>query len=378
MTLGVSIGQAEESCRLPFRGRISVVIPAYNCAGTIRPAVDSVLSQGVEDLELIVVNDGSTDGTAGVLSGFGPRVRVVEKPNGGLASARNAGQQAASGEFLAWMDADDLMLPGRLRAQAEVLCRHPEIGLVSSDFGAFRGDGEVVAASYVDAYYHALDRFGGIARAYPDQLGLVEVSGAAAAVRAGQVYDHLVWGNFVHPPTVMARRALMVSAGLADENLRYSSDYEFLIRLARLTRFAFVDVPLLQYRLSPGQMSHTAGAHLMQVETARILERLHQADASLAERAGPTLRRRIAESLIHAADAIAARDRVKALGLLIESLRHQALVGASAVVVGRMVIPPSVIPLLKHLARSIIRVVALAASLGPPDAWEAGPGILLT
>lgn len=358
-------------------GRVSVVIPAYNCAGTVQAAVTSVLGQDLADLELIVVNDGSTDRTGEVLAEFGDRIRVLTQPNGGLAAARNAGQRAATGEYLAWMDADDLMAPGRLRAQADVLRTHPAIGVVSSDFSAFRGTGEAVASSYIGAYYDALGRVGGLAAVYPERIGSTEVAGRSAEVRAGRIYEHLLWGNFVHPPTVMVRRTVLLEAGYADTGIRYSSDYELLIRLARLARFGYVDAPLLEYRLSPGQMSHLAGNHLMQLETARILEGIRRSDPELARRVDATLRRRIAESLVHAADAVAVKSRRGALRLLLESARHQLLVGASAVVVGRMVIPPALVPALKHLSRAIFRAVIVAGSLGLSEWWEFAAGLAL-
>ena len=135
---------------------VSVVIPAYNCAHTVAETIESCLAQDYEDLEILVVNDGSTDGTAEVLASFGSRIKVIDQPNGGLASARNAGQRAARGEYIAWMDADDLMLPWRIRLQAEVLASQPMIGLVSSDFSAFTSPETDYDDSHMANYYDAV------------------------------------------------------------------------------------------------------------------------------------------------------------------------------------------------------------------------------
>ncbi len=114
-------------------------------------------------------------------------------------------------------------------------------------------------------YPHALAR-GGVRRS------------CGAPSGAGDVYDSLVWGNFVHPPTVMVRRTVLQEAGFSDEHLRYSSDYELIIRMSRQTRFAYVDASLLRYRRSAGQMSHLHAGALMQLETVHILEKLRRED----------------------------------------------------------------------------------------------------
>ncbi len=110
---------------------VSVVIPAYNAAWCVRKAIDSVLAQDFRDFEVIVVNDGSTDDTAAVLAGYGDAIRVIDQPNGGMSSARNAGIRAARGEFIAFLDADDWWLPGKLGRQVELLRGRPDLGFCS-------------------------------------------------------------------------------------------------------------------------------------------------------------------------------------------------------------------------------------------------------
>ena len=101
--------------------RVSVIVPAYNAAATIAGTVESVFAQTFRDFELIVVDDGSTVRTREILAGFGDRVRLIEQHNNGPAAARNAGARLASGEYLAFLDADDLWRPTMLaRAVAEL------------------------------------------------------------------------------------------------------------------------------------------------------------------------------------------------------------------------------------------------------------------
>jgi glycosyltransferase involved in cell wall biosynthesis len=334
-------------------GRVSIVIPAYNCADTIGPAIESCLAQDYEDKELIVVDDGSTDRTAAVLTTFGSRVKVITQRNGGLAAARNAGQRVASGEYLAWMDADDLMLPGRIRRQAEVLVSRPTIGLVSSDFTAFKTPDVDLEASHIVSYYDAASRLGGMRNLYPHVLGGLGSGAEPGVVRAGRVYDDLVWGNFVHPPTVMARRAVLEAAGDSDETLKYSSDYELILRMARLTEFAYIDAPLLRYRRSDGQMSRVHAGERMQLEGIRILEKLRRDDPGAYARLNPVIRRRLAESHIAAADEIGATDRVRALGHIYQGLRLKFLAGPAAVAFGRVITTPALLQTIKHALRMV-------------------------
>lgn len=103
---------------------VSVVMPAYNAARYIEEAIRSVLSQGWSNLEVVVVNDGSKDGTAAVVRAIAdPRVRVIDQPNGGVSSARNAGIEEARGEFIAFLDADDALEPGAIEQKMEALLR---------------------------------------------------------------------------------------------------------------------------------------------------------------------------------------------------------------------------------------------------------------
>lgn len=340
--------------------RVSIVIPAYNCAATIAAAVESCLAQAYADLEIVVVNDGSTDRTGEVLAGFGERIRVITQRNGGLAAARNAGQLAATGEFVAWMDADDLMVPGRIRAQAAVLTSYPDIGLVSSDFSAFTEPGADFAPSHIASYYHAIPRLGGVEAVYPTVLAPIAGFGQAR-VLSGNAYDSLVWGNFVHPPTVMARRSVLVAAGPADESLRYSSDYDQILRIARRGPLAFVDAPLLRYRLSSGQMSNAGGSEKMQLETVRILRKLQREDPDAYARLTPLIRLRLAESHVVAAGSVGASDRARALGLLLHGMRQKVLISPALLALGRIVASPGLIQSVKHGLRAVgIRWAMLA------------------
>jgi glycosyltransferase involved in cell wall biosynthesis len=110
---------------------VSVIVPVYNGDRFLAAALESILSQDYHPFEVIVVDDGSTDGTAGIARSFGG-VRYIHQSNHGLAAARNAGMAAALGEFIAFLDADDVMLPKKLSVEVGYLLDHPEVGCVLS------------------------------------------------------------------------------------------------------------------------------------------------------------------------------------------------------------------------------------------------------
>lgn len=297
---------------------VSIVIPAYNCAGTVAATIEGCLAQTWRNFEVVVVNDGSTDNTRAELARFEPRIRVVDQENGGLAAARNAGCAAARGEFIALMDADDLMLPERIAVQVAVLTADPRCVLVSSDFAAFddvRGD---IACSHIASYYQAWARQGGACAIYPEVL---EVGAGLPMVRCGEVLANLVWGNFVHPPTTLIRAHALANAGRFDVCLRYSCDYDAFCRLAALGRFAYVDAALLRYRLSPTQMSSTVRLGRLPLETIEVLKRIAAARPALHECERELFDLRTAESLVDAAGQIGSFDRRKALALLWQGIR---------------------------------------------------------
>jgi len=117
------------------RPLVSVVIPVYNCERYVAEAVRSVLAQRLDHVELIVVDDGSTDGSLDVLDPLRDRVRVIRQDNNGVASARNRGLAAARGEYVAFLDADDWWASSRLAAQFAAIAAFPDAGLILTDFG---------------------------------------------------------------------------------------------------------------------------------------------------------------------------------------------------------------------------------------------------
>jgi glycosyltransferase involved in cell wall biosynthesis len=226
----------------PNQPLISIVIPAYNAEGTISETVASVLAQSFADFELLVIDDGSTDGTQSVLEGFADeRLQVHSFSNAGLSASRNRGTTLACGQFVAFLDADDLWTPGKLAAQLEALEAHPEA---------------VLAYSWVD---------------FIDENSQYLTNGTYQQL-SGNVYVSLLLGNFLESGSnPLIRRTQLIEAGGFDETLTSGEDWDCWLRLAAHHPFVLVPQADVLYRKSAGSMSRNTVR--MEKNILQVIER---------------------------------------------------------------------------------------------------------
>jgi glycosyltransferase involved in cell wall biosynthesis len=200
---------------------VSVIIPAYNSERYIADAVKSALAQTCPPHEIIVVNDGSTDGTARVLEAFGRCVRHIYQDNRGEPAARNTGMRAATGEYIAFLDADDLWVAEKLELQMAYFAAHPGCDFVFSDMSTFDDSGIIDASVKV--------RFN-------------------ITFPSGNIFRALFRETLFGSGSVVFRRASLEKVGYFDEDFLVGSDYEMWLRMARHCEVGVVDKPLLLYR----------------------------------------------------------------------------------------------------------------------------------
>ena len=206
---------------------VSVVIPAYNAAAFIHHAVESVLAQTWSSCEILVVNDGSTDDTVEVLETYGRRIRVINKPNGGLSSARNRGIRESKGVFVAFLDADDRWLPEKISCQIEMMEAHPDLGFCSTRTLVETPEGKPGGEWPCPIMQRSL-----LATLFL-QNGAIPGSGSG----------------------VMARRKLFDEAGLFDESLHSLEDIDMWMRLAAISDYQCIDKALTVIVKHPNSMS---------------------------------------------------------------------------------------------------------------------------
>ena len=227
---------------------VSVVVPVYNAEKYIRSAIDSVLAQDYRPLEIVVVDDGSTDATLQVLSEYEDQIRIFSQPNKGSAAARNLGAKLAEGAYVAFIDADDYWFPGKLRAQVAAL---QETGARMS-FSRFQ-------------FWHADDN--GLWPA--PELALPEVPGQMVAgplVEIRWVYADLLLDCLVWTSTVVVERQILLNIGGFNEDLRKGQDYDLWLRLSREFAMASLGQVTALYRIHGESITHAPNSRCFEYE----------------------------------------------------------------------------------------------------------------
>lgn len=238
---------------LPVAPSLSVVIPCYNAERWIDATLKSVLAQAWPgDLDVLVVDDGSSDGSAQRVQAWGGRVRLVQQANAGVAAARNRGIEQARGEWVAFVDADDIWLPGKLQAQWSALQARPEAGLACSAWHVWVNSEPEPAPALVTELL-----------ASPDD-------DSRWRGPSGWIYPELLLSCEVWTSTVMVRRSLLRELEGFDADLRIGEDYDLWLRASQRTPIVRVNRPLALYRMHPNSL--TKGAPAMNYQ-AQVIDR---------------------------------------------------------------------------------------------------------
>lgn len=223
---------------------VSVIVPAYNAEQFIADALSSVRAQVYSRVECIVVDDGSSDGTAAIVH-RSPDVRYLYQANRGVAAARNLGAAAAKGEYLAFLDADDLWLPEKVGRQAAALAANSDVAMVHC--------GIVVTDS-----------------------GLVPVAVRPCATSRRQALERAVrlFPPAIYSTTLMIRRDVFEVMGGYDENLSTSADTDLACRVAMAYPIIGLPDPLVRYRQHPTQMHRNLG--VLEADVSRVHQKVFE------------------------------------------------------------------------------------------------------
>ncbi len=227
--------------------RVSVVIPTYNRGQVILDALNSVVGQTYQNVDILIVDDGSTDDTAQRVDSFVAegRVRLVRQPNGGVSAARNTGIRLCTGDVVSFLDSDDLWKPGKLALEVEFLNRHPEIDAVFSDLEKYDGE------EFTSSFMRSTEVFATLLSDRPSADGVV--------LSQRDMLLCLLQEVPIKPSTLTIRRRVFARIGYFKTLWRSSEDWEFLLRLAKVGRFGYLDRPLGVLRVG-GDALHRADA----------------------------------------------------------------------------------------------------------------------
>jgi glycosyltransferase involved in cell wall biosynthesis len=276
---------------------ITVIVPTFNRADQLQGALESVLAQSHRELEVIVVDDGSTDDTAAVISWLqerDSRVISLSQPNAGVAAARNRGLDRAQGDLIAFLDSDDRWTPRKLQFQLACLKRAPEAGMVWTDMvGVNSGDGVIPGCSLSTLLP---SRFG-LDELFTRSIPLSELPDTPPQWRdgvlyVGDIYGKMILGNLVLPSSVLMTRDRLQRVGSFDERLEVAGeDFDFFLRVCREGLVAFSDAPTVLHRMgNADQLTHRSRTVYMARNYVRTLERFSVLDRDRLEVPAPMLR----------------------------------------------------------------------------------------
>lgn len=218
----------QKETKRPITEKISVIIPTYNRASYIRDAIESILEQTYPVFEIIVVDDGSTDNTSEVIRLYGDRIRYFWQQNSGPGAARNRGIKEAKGDYVAFLDSDDIWVQNKTKIQMDFFSKHPHLDIIFGDMANFSETEDNNMPEIKNPKTH--NYF------------------VAHSSDIEQIFDCLIIGNLIPTPTVICRRACISRIGFFDEKLKIAEDYDYWLRAARICRFGFINAVLIKRR----------------------------------------------------------------------------------------------------------------------------------
>lgn len=240
---------------------VSVILPTYNRANYIKDAIESVLDQTYRNIELLIIDDGSTDNTQAVIESYlkDNRIRYIKQKNSGAAVARNKGLELSKGKYVAFIDSDDMWEKNKLEIQLAVMDALPDVAIVCSDFSSIDAKG-YVEKSHIKTYFSVFNDYN---LSYEEVFCNMLTQGIKGLqdtekVYWGNVYNTMIFGNLILTSTTLFRKEAFDKVGFFDITYETLEDYDLFLRLAQKCPIAFVDKPLIRYRYNENQLSGNA------------------------------------------------------------------------------------------------------------------------
>jgi glycosyltransferase involved in cell wall biosynthesis len=256
---------------------VSVIIHTYNNEKFIAETVESVMNQTYKDYAVIVVDDGSVDGTRDALIPYMQKIRYHYKENGGIASAKNAGISLSETEFIAFLDHDDLWVPDKLQLQMEHFSENPQIGLVYAKYTSFR-DGKELRTKPENGY-------------------------------SGWIFKELLSKSFIQTSTVVVKRECLDTVGPYDETFSLGDEYDMFLRIARKFQCGFVDKGLTRYRVHDTNASNND--FLFDNENLGVYKKIYNSFTNLDGVEKKILRKRIARYSMKVAEGLYSQGKLE-------------------------------------------------------------------
>jgi glycosyltransferase involved in cell wall biosynthesis len=308
--------------------RVSVIVPAYNAASYIRETLDSILAQTYKNLETIVIDDGSTDDTYKIIENEYRDVRCIRTDQGGPARARNIGIMNSDGEFIAFLDADDIWRPEKLEKQVKEMVSNPQLGLTFTESGIFNASGISIAS---------LNK----------RRRLME----------GDIVKNIFWKSGVATPSVMVRRSILEEVGYFEEDLVCSEDDNLWMRIAMSAPISLIDEQLVLIRARDNSLSQTSGNMFSGVK--RQLELLETKYPELKARLGNLVEHKHAVlHIVNGLDLLNQDQPRAARRDFFLALQYRPMHAATWVYCGVTFLPVSMIAALRRIKQQLFKKIS--------------------
>ncbi len=294
--------------------KVTFVIPTYNCADYIGEALESALAQTYRPLEVVVVDDGSTDQTQRIVREFGAKVNYIRQDNRGIAAARNTGIRAASGDFIALLDADDTCSPERVRKQLAAFRCDAKIRLVASDCALTDSTGQPTGDAWTLQDSLGVERL--------RHLSAAKCCDGQAVVLTEEAFVSYLRKSLFADATVLLKKRIFNQVGRYDETFDRAGGYDLMIRMLRVCRMAHVCEPLYFYRKGI-EGALTGNRRRMCAGVIRALEKVEKTSAWNRPEVRHAANEHIAgKHVILAAYAVRSGDTRRARCHLLEAARR--------------------------------------------------------
>lgn len=311
---------------------VSVIIPVYNGEKYIEEALDSVLAQTFPDYEIIVVNDGSTDGTQQKIESYRGRLTYLwQEHTGSAGAARNFGLRVAKAPLIAFLDADDIWLPAKLQRQVEFASAHPEYGIITTDVEWFSEEGVTNSS---------------LRKLYP--------------IANGQVMEQILFHNWVSTSAAMVRRECFDKLGVFDEEPGdFREDWMMWMRIASRYQVYFIDELLARHRQYSGSYSHRDLSYAFR-NSCDSYRKLEEAIPQLAARPDLMREGRFRFCLRYSLQALQAVETQRAQQWLKQALEYRPYSLRAGALLAIAYLPRGVLRLLKQIVKGCRKMLATA------------------
>ena len=227
---------------------ITVIIPAYNCSRFIKNAIESVFAQTYKHYELIVVDDGSVDGTSEILKKYKHNLKYIYQNNSGVSKARNTGIQQSNGEDIAFLDADDVWKNNKLEIQMHLFNKYPNVNLIFTGFKQIKMKIIMENKNYEDTF-NIFNEYKYRIRDIFENHATINYNNINIEYYWGNIYKYLFLGNFILPSSVLFKKSSLKNVGMLNEAYRVAEETEFFLRFSRYYDVGFIYHPLLYYEV---------------------------------------------------------------------------------------------------------------------------------